>query len=256
MNTLTLNQLKQIPWNRIYESGPEVPPEPPIEEINKLVKVPFNKRDREYALFYSWSEILKYIGNQACRVLDTSCGRGQVSQALYMKGFDVSACDVEDYFCADREHINFQIVDLNEKMNYSDNHFDKIINCEGIEYLLNSEMFIKESRRILADSGEIILSVPNIHSFSSIYSFFRWGTLLSYSADMLTRKNIIYLPHLINLMKVHNFELVFTSGNVPLINAKIKLFTKLLSRFSAFHSNDYLKFAHSLILVFKLNKKS
>jgi SAM-dependent methyltransferase len=254
MENLTIEQLREIPWNNKYISGPEVPPEPKIEEIKTLLNIPFNKRNKKYALFYSWGEIIKYIGNKSCRVLDAACGRGQISQILAMKGFDVSACDIEDNFCADRQKSKFKIINLNSRTPYPDNFFDKIINCEGVEYLPNSEMFIKECNRLLHNHGELILSVPNIHSFPSIYSFFRKGTLQSYGDDILSRRNIIYLPYFIELLRSYDFDLIQIRGNVPLTSLKIKIFSILTSRFSSFHSTEYLKFAHSLILVFRLNK--
>ena len=54
MNSLSIEQLKTIPWIKNYLSGNNIPQEPPLEDIHFLSNIPFKKRDRKYPLFYIW----------------------------------------------------------------------------------------------------------------------------------------------------------------------------------------------------------
>ncbi|MFZ2339162.1 MAG: class I SAM-dependent methyltransferase [Bacteroidales bacterium] len=248
MDTLTIEQLSQIPWNRKFVSGPDVPPEPDIDEIAKLVDVPFMKRRNDYGLFYSWVEVIKMTGNRGMTILDSSCGRGQIAQILNLKGNKVKACDIEDYFCADRKVIDFTKADLNSTFPYEDKSFDLIINCEGLEYLNDSDYFLRECKRVLKKDGRLILSVPNIQSIVSQISFFRKGTLMSYESCLPSRKNLIYLPLLKAQLNRNNFTIKEISGNIPLGGRMIRYFSSFARLFSAYKRNPFIPFAHSLII--------
>jgi SAM-dependent methyltransferase len=255
MDTLTLEQLKNIPWLDKYASGPDVPKQPPVHEIKKLVNIPFMKRSRKYNLFYSWSEIVKSIGNTPCRVLDAACGGGLVSQILFYKGHKVFACDIQNLFVADK-HIDFKLVDLNKDFPYPSDFFDVVINSEGLECLQGSTHFVNESMRVLKNGGRLILSVPNIHSLVGRYNFFRNGLLLSYDTAILDRINIVYLPLVREIYKITGFRIVEIKGNVPLLTFKSRIFNALFGRI-VFEKNDRIvRFAHSLIICAELRKKS
>jgi len=247
MDTLSIEQLEQIPWNTRYVVGPEVPPEPPINEIRKLVNIPFMKRKKKYPLFYSWSETIKCVGKKPCKVLDAACGRGIISQILFFKGHDVFACDIENYFIADN-HIDFRRVDLNSSLPYADNYFDVVINCEGLQYLKHSSIFIEEAARVLKNKGNLILSIPNIHSIASRYNFFKTGQLSGYNVHVLSRQNITYLPYLSELLTVYNFRIIDIKGNIPQFGPKLKILDYFLGRFLFGDENEVIRFSHSLII--------
>jgi SAM-dependent methyltransferase len=253
MDTLTLEQLEKVPWNKKYVQGAHVPKEPDISQIHEVIKVPFVKRNQEFNLFYSWFEITKMAGNKNMIVLDTCCGRGQIAEILHLKGNKVFGCDIGDHFCAEKKDIEFKLTDLNNPFPYNNNSFDVIINCEGLEHLNDSEHYISECRRILKPGGRLIVSVPNIHSVSSQISFFRKGTLMSYNVCLPSRKNIIYLPLFKAQLEKYHFSIINISGNVPTGKKLIKLFSLLTKPYSAHKENPYIRFAHSLIIESKLN---
>lgn len=250
LKTLTLQQLEQIPWNKKFVSGPEVPAEPEVEQIHELVKVPFMKRNPEYNLFYSWVEIIDLVGDTGpLKILDTCCGRGQVAQALAMKGHEVKGCDAADYFSADKKTIQFTKTDLNAAFPYKDGCFDIVLNSHGLENLDDTDHFLRECSRVLKSKGRLILAIPNIQSVSGIISFVKTGYLSGYSRDTLPyRKNIMYLPLLEAQLERWGFKICSVKGNVPSVNFKIKLFSAVFSQFAMSNKNPAVMHAHSLII--------
>ena len=114
MKDLTDQQLELIPWNRKFAIGPDVPSEPSIVEIPILLSIPFLHRDIKFSLFYTWSEIVKMVGEGTYSVLDTGCGRGQLCQILKFHGHAITGSDIDNIFCADKNipfvHPNFHIL--------------------------------------------------------------------------------------------------------------------------------------------------
>lgn len=256
MDTLTITQLEQVPWNTRYVTGAGVPLEPPVHRIKELIRVPFLKRSRAYPLFYSWVEVIKGVGDKPCRVLDSACGRGIVSQILFLKGHDVYACDIEkDFFCAS-SGIKFQPVDLNREFPYPNDYFDVVINCEGLECLEGSAHFLRESARVLRDQGRVILSIPNIQSVVGRFNFFKSGLLVSYDTALLDRRNILYLPFLKELLPKFGFRIIDIRGNVPQLTAKSRIFNAVFGDFLKGLENQFIRFSHALIITAQLAKGS
>lgn len=252
MDTLDLEQLALVPWFS-KERLPDAPSEPPVDKIKEYVRVPFMKRNRNYPLFYSWVEIVKSVPSPPLVILDAACGRGIIAQVLFLKGHRVYACDIQNYFCGDKE-IDFKLVDLNRDFPYPDNFFDIVINCEGLEYLESSIHFLKETARVLKNNGHLLISVPHISSLVGRYNFFKSGILTGYETALFERRNIIYLPLLQELFNETGFRIVHIKGNVPQITKKARLFHALLGRILFPGQNDALKFAHSLIIDAELKK--
>ena len=254
LDSLSLEQLEKIPWNRKYISGAQIPAEPPLKQIKNMIGVPFLKRDPRYALFYSWVEIVKGVGATRSKVLDACCGRGQISSILSLKGHDVSACDIDDCFGANGS-TNFRRVDLNDTLPFPNNYFDVVINCEGLEYLNYSEKFVSEAARVLKKRARLIISIPNINSIAGRLGFLRTGKLLSYDSNIIGRKNVIYLPYLFQLLKQHDFSVSDTRGNVPLSSSKVRLFEKMMRiLMNDQGAASVLSYAHSLIIFCTISK--
>ena len=148
MNNLTIEQLNQIPWNKKYVSGPEVPPEPDPEEIPGLLEVLFMKRDSRYLQFYTWHEIIKLVGVTPLKVLDAACGRGQICQALKFYDHNITGADIDNCFCANAD-IPFVQANLDLDFPFADEKFDVVINSTALLYLKTSEHFFNETKRIL-----------------------------------------------------------------------------------------------------------
>jgi SAM-dependent methyltransferase len=252
MDTLTIDQLKKVPWNGTING---ITYEPPFHEMGRMVNIPFKKRDRRFPLFYCWAEIIKSISGENQQILDACCGRGMISQVLLFKGYKVSACDLKDYFMGDKNKIDFRQVDLNGSMPYPDDHFDYVINCEGLQYLNGVSHFLKEAGRVLKNDGHLILSIPNIHCTAGRFLFFRNGRLPGYHVNAeRIHWQIIYLPYLIELLRAENFKILKIKGNIPDLRYKIRILNMIFGRFLFGKDNNFIKTAHSLIIDSQMNK--
>ena len=249
MKKLTLEQLEQIPWNRKFISGPEVPDEPAIEQIHFLTNIPFMQRDIRYGQFYTWHEIVEMVGEKKTSVLDAACGRGQLCQILKFYGHDVTGIDIDNCFNAE-DSIPFIQADLDNDFPFTNEKFDLIINCTALHYLKSSEHFFFESKRVLKSKGRIIFSLPNIESIASRYHFLKTGKLSEYSNAILARRNFLYPDYIFKLLEQSGFEIVKIQGVCPITNLKIRLVDNFLGKwmYQGFKSTDSWKFASSLVI--------
>jgi SAM-dependent methyltransferase len=254
MKTLTKDQLEAIPWNKKYITGPDVPPEPDIEDMPRLIEVPFIQRDSKYVLFYIWLEIIRLVGiNKPLKILDAACGRGQIVQILKFYGHDVTGADIADCFCADK-NIPFVQTDLDETFPFPDNSFDVVINSTALHYLKSSEHFFSETKRVLKPNGRIIFSISNISNLGGRYCFFRTGKITEYSSSILTRRNFLYPDYIFELIKSLGFIVENITGNVPILNLKIKLFDFLFGKFLFKTSDPINKYSNAFIISALLKK--
>lgn len=248
MDSLSLEQLKKIPWNGTVNN---IRYDPPVEEIPEYLNIPFEKR-KEYPLFYSWLEITRSVPKASLEVLDVSCGAGQISQVLAFRGHRVSACDKHDYFRADRSAIDFKCpVNANDPFPYPDQSFDTIICCEAFQYYDSMKHFITESYRMLKKEGTLIVSIPNIHSIAGKLCFLIKNELQSYHGQgERFGAQVLYLQSVIQRLEQCHFRINEIKGNIPLKNAKLTFVDLLIRSFSKYTPlNNTLKWAHSLIIV-------
>jgi len=249
------NDLATIPWNQKYSEEGEYPPEPKISEMKKFMDIPFEKRDKKFSLFYTWLEIFRLVDAEDVKkvVLDTACGRGQLSQMFFLSGQRVFACDIDNCFVADGS-IDFQTADLNTKFPYSDSFFDVVVNSTALHYLNNSEHYFLECKRVLKNGGEVIFSIPNILTYAERINFLRKGYFSEYGDGYLVRKNFIYPGYIFNLLKHLNFEIIRIQGVVPIVNYKIKLINYISWIFMDSKIDEIIKYSNVLIIKAKLNK--
>ncbi|MEO8595303.1 MAG: methyltransferase domain-containing protein [Candidatus Solibacter sp.] len=100
------------------------------------------------------------------RVLDAGCGAGYGSAALaevaeHVTGFDIAPEAVEHA----RAHypagnLAFEQASCTA-LPYDDGRFDLVVAFEVIEHLEHWREFLQEARRVLAPSGQLIVSTPN-----------------------------------------------------------------------------------------------
>jgi SAM-dependent methyltransferase len=254
MKTLTRDQLESIPWNKKYVTGPDVPPEPDIEDIPQLIEVPFIQRDSKFILFYIWLEIVRLVGTQKpLKILDAACGRGQIVQILKFYGHEVTGTDISDCFCAEKS-IPFVQADLDNDFPFPDNSFDVVINSTALHYLKSSEHFFSESKRVLKPNGRIIFSMSNISNIGGRYYFFKTGKITEYSSSILTRKNFLYPDYIFELIKSLGFTVENISGNVPILNFKMSFFDLLFGKLLFKTSDPVTKYSNAFIISAVLKK--
>jgi SAM-dependent methyltransferase len=119
------------------------------------------------------------------RVLDLSCGRGEILADLHRAGCTVRGTHFreDDYeiksgkesFLTPAIPVDTN-VDLMQRLPYGDASFDVVILSEVVEHLPTWIPVIREAGRVLRAGGTLVLSTPNIQRLHSRWHFFWSGT--------------------------------------------------------------------------------
>lgn len=106
-------------------------------------------------------------------VLDLGCNNGQHTLKLAGKCRKIIGVDHDKKQLAiawasarDKKISNAQFViqDLEKKLNFDPNSFDKVIFLDVLEHIVNRSRILKEIRRVLKPGGLVFLAVPNIET--------------------------------------------------------------------------------------------
>ena len=129
-------------------------------------------------------------GYPKLRVLDLSAGRGEIAAALSRDGCAVRGTHfrADDYklagapkpLPADAVPIDPD-VDLTRPLPYPDAAFDLVILCEVAEHLSTEIPVVAEIGRVLAPSGHLVLSTPNVARLHSRWHFSLHGNAQAHS---------------------------------------------------------------------------
>ena len=121
-------------------------------------------------------------GYPRLRVLDLSAGRGEIATALANDGCAVRGTHFrfDDYKTRDTAApAGIPIdagIDLTQPLPYESGAFDLVVLCEVAEHLPTYVRVIGEIGRVLAPSGHLVLSTPNLARLHSRFHFFWTGT--------------------------------------------------------------------------------
>ncbi len=108
------------------------------------------------------------------RALDLGAGQGRVSRALAVRGFEVTAVDVNgDQFRA--VEVPFVKSDLNRTLPFPGKSCDLVVAVEILEHLEAPRRFVREIYRVLRPGGLAVVSTPNIASIPSRLFFLATG---------------------------------------------------------------------------------
>lgn len=108
--------------------------------------------------------------NNTDRVLDLGCGNGQSAIKISKISKAVIAVDInnDSLTIASRsagrlgvKNIKFDKANLEGKLKFKRNSFDKIIFLDVLEHLQNRDQILQEVKRILRPGGLLFLGVPN-----------------------------------------------------------------------------------------------
>jgi SAM-dependent methyltransferase len=108
------------------------------------------------------------------RILDVGAGEGYMCRRLKDLGYQIEACDAvpRQFKCPD---VPFIKVDLTGPLAIADGQYDCVIGIEVAEHMENHFQFVRELIRITKPGGLIILTTPNVLSFSSRFNHFLYG---------------------------------------------------------------------------------
>mgnify|MGYP000504062997 CR=1 FL=1 len=108
------------------------------------------------------------------KVLDIPAGNGWIGEQLTQHGMDVTSADINE----DKTH--FVQVDMEKPLPFSDEEFDAVICCEGIEHIFSPFHLFSELTRTLKKGGILIITTPNIQNLYSRWKFLCTGYLYQF----------------------------------------------------------------------------
>jgi methionine biosynthesis protein MetW len=108
------------------------------------------------------------------RLLDCGCGNGKFTARLARRARVAEPygieCVEERIEEATRWGITVAKADLNEPLPHEDGFFDIVHANQIIEHLTNTDLFLREVKRVLHPDGYAILSTNNLASWHNVFS--------------------------------------------------------------------------------------
>jgi len=102
------------------------------------------------------------------RILDVGCGGGELTKKIKERtGAETYGVDVSLKSCelAEEKGIIVKEADLNQTIPFANKFFDLVFAGDVIEHLVNPDIFLRETKRVLKDNGVLILVTPNLASW-------------------------------------------------------------------------------------------
>ncbi len=165
-------------------------------DVNILLMDYYQIKEKKYFTKVR-NDILPYIPvNKKLKFLDIGCGGGDTLIYLKNKQLIKEACGVELFDLADSsqqsELIDKMIIGDVQKKNLDlpQNYFDIILCADVLEHLTDPWDTLQYIRNFLADGGTLIVSIPNIREFSSLYKIFFKGDFAYASSGILDKTHL------------------------------------------------------------------
>ena len=102
-------------------------------------------------------------------VLDVGCGEGFFAEKLVARGNRVTGMDFLDVPSQEQAFVAYQQSDLQQGLRAPDawqGRFDRVLLLDVLEHLLNPEELLQKVRPLLRDSGQVVVSLPNVANIS------------------------------------------------------------------------------------------
>ena len=101
------------------------------------------------------------------RVLDVGCATGYLAQALTERGCTVSGVEFDEKAAEEaRPHLDRLVIGDIEELDlaeaFGDDRFDVIVFGDVLEHLRDPVPVLRSARKLLADRGSVVASIPNI----------------------------------------------------------------------------------------------
>ena len=132
---------------------------------------------------YAINVVLKAC-TKGSQILDLGCGSGAFSKRLQDNGFITTSVDLSlDTFSLDSDKLE---IDLNSNFTEKvhEKKYDAVVALEVIEHLENPLHFLRQLKQLTDNKTVIIVSFPNIHLYSSVFTFYKNGTFGNWTPSL------------------------------------------------------------------------
>lgn len=182
--------------------------------------------------------------------LDVGCGDGRVAQIMGEKlgtrfyGVDISKKGVE---LAKKKGVKAKVADVSDNIPFKDNYFDLVISTEVIEHVTDPDGLLKEVYRVLKPGGLLLLTTPNLSSWTNRFLFLLgiYPIFLEASTEVpigygffsrfIKGHHVVGHVHVFNLRALkdivtfHNYSIKKIVGNSVNFSARSKILTNIYS---------------------------
>jgi SAM-dependent methyltransferase len=118
-----------------------------------------------------WNALFQKPG----RALELGCGDGFMLNALRSKGWEVCGTERTDEMARfAREHFGLTVFVESSSNISQDKKFDLVILFQVLEHLADPLEQLARARALVSDQGNVIVCVPNIASWQSLFGTHRW----------------------------------------------------------------------------------
>lgn len=147
---------------------------------------------------------------QNIAILDVASAGGGFADQLYGSGYrNIYGTDILNFRNAESKsyYKEFKVADLNyEKLPWPDKFFDALAGWCVLPHLENPYNFLREAHRVLKDDGLFFITMPNIFSFKSRWTFFRHGDIPRYKSK--NNHLVIFAKGVFMKSVLNNFDLM------------------------------------------------
>ena len=168
------------------------------------------------------------------KILELGCGEGSLTYEIkvitdaQVYGLDISSSSIK---LAKKKGIIARKADLNKGIPFKDNVFDLVFSNQVIEHIYNTDVFLKESFRVLKKGGYFIVITPNISFWLNrlifpfgIYPIFFEVSLYNktlgagflkkfmFEKDAVGHIRVFNLSSLIDMLKLYKFKIEKIEG--------------------------------------------
>lgn len=131
-------------------------------------------------------------------IVDLGCGEGLLIKKIAELGF-TNVTGISYHPVNTPNMINIADIDLcteNWSMRCEPLPYRVAIATEVIEHLTNPFLFLCETRRLLSDKGELIVTFPNVHNLRSIIGYALTGRLSGFFGPNFNHGHPLYDQHI------------------------------------------------------------
>ncbi|MBZ9578206.1 class I SAM-dependent methyltransferase [Patescibacteria group bacterium] len=190
------------------------------------------------------AKVVASIKNRKGKILEIGCGSGEIAKK-YIRPYCefLIATDIVKRFEGSKiaDDIPFQIEDALH-LSFDDKTFDGVISRDVIEHVMDDELFIAESLRVLKKGGVLFFTTPNRFRLTAIIRYLCGRPIRfphSYGSGPglgevvhIREYSLGDLRRLLKKFNVKSIEIYGVYLGIPHCNIGLARFPKFLSRFA------------------------